>query len=211
MREAPYSFEIPAYAGCYTDDLGAGMDVRHVYMLHDILRLGWENPLEIGCFNGASSTAFIEALNAGRIARATFCEVCVRKSLASVLRNAKYPDQTRLTLQPSWQLLDVKESFDLIFLDAAHDLETVSLETAKLLRRRPKCLLAHDTSATAAGYGYCEGARFLKDTFVAQADYYCIEDNAKRDGELTDRGLFLATTDVGIYEKAKAVFAEWGN
>jgi hypothetical protein len=210
MREPPYRFE-GAYAQCLVNDQGAGMDVRHIYMLHDILRLGWENPLEIGCFNGASSTAFIEALNGGRIPQALFCDVCLRDSLVSVLKNAKYPEKVRYTRQPSWQLLDVAETFDLIFLDAAHDLDTVSLELKKLLRRRPKCLLAHDTSATENGFSHCEGAQLLRDTFQNTEGYYCIEDNDKREGELTHRGLFLATTCGEVFWRAADAFKEWAN
>lgn len=182
------------------------MDKRHIYLMYEILRLGWNSTLEIGCYNGASSTAFIEALNNGYVKQATFCEVSVRPSLLSVLKNAKDPSKVRLSKSPSWQVLDVAEEFDFIFLDAAHDAESVAIETRKLLRRRPMCLMAHDTNSTAAGFSHCEGALALKEAFYAQDDYLCLEDAVERPDELTHRGLFLATTSVEVYASARALF-----
>ena len=77
-------------------------------------------------------------------------------------------------------------------------------------RRRPLCVMAHDTNATRAGYAKCEGAELLAHTFSEDVDYFCIDDCAKRPGERTDRGLFLATTDERLYEAATAVFDKWG-
>jgi hypothetical protein len=210
----PYEFT-GSYASCY-DFADAAMDKRHVFMLHGVL-CAWPfaSALEIGCFNGASSTAFVEALNKGEglgaEGVATFCDVSVSESLMDVAMHCRHAHRVRITPQPSWQVLDSNEFFDFILVDAAHDLDSVTLELKRLMRRRPLCVMAHDTSATAAGFSKCEGAEFLKHEFQKQSDYRCIEDNARRDGERTERGLFLATSSDALYRKACAVFEEWKN
>jgi predicted O-methyltransferase YrrM len=201
----PYEFYL-AYARCFACPQTA-MDKRHIFMLYDVLRAyPFEQALEIGCFNGASSTAFVEAINKGAPFRATFCDVSPTHSLSAVINNCRKPDQVRFTQQPSWMVLDTNEPFDFIFVDAAHDLDSVSLEIKHLVRRRPLCVMAHDTNATAAGYSKCEGAERLKRTFQDHPDYFYTEDNANREGERTERGLFLATTDRSLWLKALAAF-----
>jgi hypothetical protein len=204
----PYRFHM-AYARCYAVPETA-TDKRHVFMVHGVLRSHpFQQALEIGCFNGATSTAFVEAINGGSPFRATFCDVCPTHSLAAVINNCRKPDQCRVTTQPSWMVLDTNEPFDFIMVDAAHDLDSVSLELKHLMRRRPLCVMAHDTSATENGFSKCEGAELLKRTFQNDPGYHYIEDNARRDGELTERGMFLATTDYGLWRAAQGVFAQY--
>jgi hypothetical protein len=69
--------------------------------------------------------------------------------------------------------------------------------------------MAHDTSATAAGYSRCEGAAMLRGVH-GRAGLLLLEDNAKRPGERTDRGLFMATTDEDLHRRARCVFERWG-
>jgi hypothetical protein len=206
----PYTFDVPAYQGCY-DFAASATDKRHVYMIHDLL-MAWsfEHTLEIGCFFGASSTAFVEAINRGSRMDATFCDVSISDSLYTVLNNCQHPSRVHLTPQPSWQVLDSEEPWDFIFVDASHDIDTVTLEIKRLLRRRPLCVMAHDTNATAAGFSKCEGAELLKRTFQTDPGYLCIEDDAHRPGEATHRGLFLATTSPELYyDTAARVFRDW--
>lgn len=204
----PYEFT-GAYAGCYRDGLAA-MDKRHVFLLHEIL-LAWPFKwvVELGSFAGASSTAFVEAINRGASLTATFSEVSIQDSLVDVLKNCKDMSRIRLTRMPSWMVLDTDEPFDFVFVDAAHDMDTVSLEVKKLLRRRPLCVMAHDTSSTDNGHSKCEGAKFLADTFRSQSDYLCLEDNRRRAGERTERGLFFATKDKGLFEIAKGIYDKY--
>lgn len=212
LTPEPYAFDM-AYARCFALPEVA-MDRRHIWMLHDVL-CGWpfRNALEIGSFNGASATAFVEAINKGQglgvSGSATFCDVSVTHSLMSVVQNCRDPERVRITPQPSWQVLDSELPFDFVLVDASHDIESVSLEMTRLLKRRPLCVMAHDTNATQAGYSKCEGAALLAETFRGLPGYGCIEDNAKRPGERTDRGLFLATTSPRLLEMAETVFAEW--
>ncbi len=210
MIDTPYAFAGP-YAGCYFMP-EVSMDARHVFMLHDILCLGhFSEALELGSFSGASSTAFIEAINIEHLDRVTFCDVSIQESLVDVVLNCRFKDRTRVTPQPSWVVLNSKEPFDFVLVDAAHDAESVGLELKHLLRRRPRCVMAHDTNATAEGYSACEGAQMLKRSFESHPDYLCIEDSQRRPGERTERGLFFATTDEELYRIAREVFNKWSH
>jgi hypothetical protein len=208
---APYRFDL-SYARCFAVPQMA-MDKRHIFMLHGVLcGHPFKSALEIGSFNGASATAFVEAINKGvglgESGVATFCDVQPTHSLMSVVGNCLYPNRVRITGQPSWDVLDSADDFDFVFVDANHDLASVTEELKRLVVRRPLCVMAHDTNARDAGFPGCEGSQLLKHTFGIMPGYYCIEDRKQREGELTDRGLFLATRDAGLYEVAKQVFAD---
>ncbi len=204
-----YSFDNPAYARCY-ELPQVCMDKRHVYILHDILS-AWpfKSALEIGSFAGASATAFVEAINRGSRMIATFCDVSVSASLMDVVLSCKTEAQVRVTAQPSWAVLDSKIDFDFIFVDGAHDIDTVTLEVKRLLKRKPLCVMAHDTNATEAGYSQCEGAAMLAWTFRNHPDYLVLEDNLARPFEQTNRGLFFATTEPALMETAQDIFRKW--
>jgi hypothetical protein len=210
---APYDF-VGAYAGC-NELPEVAMDRRHIFIMHEVLKTWpFESALEIGSFNGASSTAFVEAINSGeglgQSGIATFCDVSVSASLMDVAGNCRDLSRVRVTPQPSWAVLDSALPFDFVLVDAAHDIDSVSIEVRKLLARRPLCVMAHDTSATDAGYSRCEGAAMLKRTFMGLRGYRSIEDNVKREGERTERGLFLATTDMELYRRTANVFERYG-
>jgi hypothetical protein len=209
----PYSFTA-AYADCYSRPRGA-MDRRHVFVIHEILRSRkFSSTLELGSYNGASATAFIEAINAGAKMSAAFCDIEITDSLRRVINNVREKQgiyQLKITSQDSWDVLASEEHFDFILVDANHDMRSVCMELPHLLRRRPLCVMAHDTNATAAGYREAEGAKFLADTFRGLPGYYCLEDCKSRDGEETQRGLFFAAADKELFEVGKAAFAKYCN
>lgn len=206
MYEAPYSFMTPAYARCYADRYSA-MDPRHVFTVHAVLR-SWPfaKAVELGSLHGASSTAFIEAVNMGRLADALFCDVDLTPSLVSVMKNTTRPEAVRYTSSHSWDVLAGDEFFDFILLDANHNKSSVDKELEHIVRRKPLCLMAHDTNATDAGYPKCEGAKMIRSVFQAMPEYFCLEDAANRPGERTHRGLFLATTDPDLFKVATQAY-----
>lgn len=204
----PYSFEATAYKNCF-DDPHQCMDRRHIFTLFDVLCAGeFRSALELGCYKGASTTAFVEALNLGAIKAATFCDVEPNYSSANVVMNTKR-GEVILTHDVSSRVLASNISvYDFIFVDASHDLESVEAELAHILRRLPRCIMAHDTNATEMGLPKCEGAKHLRDVIRKHPLYRgkCIEDTTVRDGEATYRGLFFATSDQELYEKARDIF-----
>lgn len=183
------------------------MDERHVYTVFDVLCC-WPfmAALELGSYDGASSTAFVEAMNQDLLFNVTFCDVHITPNLERVA------DGTHLVCNfsclPSWTLLEGDTPYDFILVDANHDLDSVSKELTHILRRQPLCVMAHDTNATRMGYPKAEGAQHLADTLRQHPAYQgkCIEDAVVRDGEETHRGLFFATTNQDLYDKARAIF-----
>ncbi len=209
LEKPPYEFT-GAYQNCYVHRPSA-MDERHVYIVHEILSsYPFKNVLELGSYWGASSTAFVEAINKGREMIATFCDTLPTPGLWDVVGNCKHPEQVRVTKDLSWQVLESDEKYDFVLVDAGHDLKSVQAELQRLLIRKPLCVMAHDTNATEAGYAKCEGAAMLKAVFESIGDYQCcIEDCEKREGERTERGLFFATMSYHLYEKAQKIFEKW--
>ena len=185
------------------------MDKRHIYTIFSILS-AWPfaSALELGSWLGASATAFVEAINGGAKMRATFCDVQVTQGLQNVVNNCKNFAGGGWTIAnlPSWELLAREDQYDFILVDAYHDIDSVSREVAELIKRKPLCIMAHDTNATAAGYPKAEGAKFLADVFRAHPEYHGMEDCVYREGERTERGLFFATTEPALFKVAAEVF-----
>lgn len=205
MNAPLYSFTGP-YQNCYHEPLNS-MDQRHVGIVHGVLMTKkFHNALELGSWRGASSTAFIEAINAHRLDQVTFCDLTIQDSLLDVISACDYPGRVRVTTEYSWDVLESGEDYDFVLVDASHDIESVGKELVRLVIRKPLVVMAHDTSATAAGYESCEGAQLLKEVFQNMAGYRCLEDSAIRPGERTERGLFLATKDATVYEHSREVF-----
>jgi hypothetical protein len=204
----PYTFT-GAYAGCYGNRIMA-IDERHVYLIHAILT-AWpfKSALELGAYLGASSTAFVEAVNRGSVGKAAFCDVRPTDSLRKVAGRCK--DQTKVAIYPypTTFVLDLPEAFDFVLVDANHDMDSVRPEVDRLLVRKPLCIMAHDTNATAAGYGRADGAQYLRQVFEAHPEYICLHDCEQREGEETHRGLFFATTSNELFELAEAAYAKW--
>lgn len=209
----PYTFDGP-YAGCYANRAMC-VDERHVYLMYEILKSwAFDSALEIGSYNGASSTAFVEAIRQNKLWRALFCDRFITPSLMNVLENgAAHPDSVYSPVttqqQDSVFVLSAPEPFDFIFVDGNHDMASVAPEVEQLVRRRPLCVMAHDTNAMDAGYPKAEGAKYLKETFQKLSGYQCIEDAEKRDGEEAHRGMFLATSDPRLFRIASTLFDKW--
>lgn len=204
----PYAFDGP-YAGCYANRAMC-MDERHVYTIFDVL-MCWPfvSTLELGCFDGASSSAFIESANRWHQIRSVhLCDVSPSASLRSVVSACKDASSVVIQRCASWDLLASPIDFDFVLVDANHDLASVTRELEHILRRQPLCVMAHDTNATRMGYPHAEGAQHLADTLRRHPSYRgrCIEDAVVRDGEETHRGLFLATTSDELFERAREVF-----
>ncbi len=210
MHPAPAPYDLNQYQGIWDCPQGS-VDRSHLFWLFDVLSSGgFQHALEIGCLNGASSTAFVEALNAQAIERATFCDIHLGATFRGVLSRCRLPDRIQTFEGRSVELLRQQENFDFVFIDGDHRLETVQEEVELLLRQRPTCLMAHDTNAQATGFADCEGPPLLKWRFQTTAPYFCLEDSAFRSGKATQRGMFLATTSPEIFAAARTSLEKWG-
>lgn len=197
-------YEIERYAGIW-ECPPASVDLRHLFWLADVLSSGlFQNALEIGCLNGASSTAFVEAINVGRLDRATFCDIDLRDHLKQVLANCRDPSRVTTFWGRSAELLSQPPRYDFVFVDGDHRWAAVAEEVDWLVAQQPMCVMAHDTAAEIAGIPDCGGPQYLKWRFQTLAPYFCLEDNAVRAEEGTFRGMFLATTSSAVFEVARA-------
>ena len=208
LATAPY--DLTPYSKIW-DCPQASVDRRHLFWLYDVLASGlFHNALEIGCLNGASSTAFVEALNQQAVEHATFCDIDLRPSLFDVLQRCHVRERIRTFGGRSADLLRDRCEFDFVFVDGDHRLETVREEVELLLRTKPVCVMAHDTSADPAGFDHCEGPMYLKWRFQTTPPYLCLEENARRAAEQTCRGMFLATTSADVFRHAQSSLLKWG-
>lgn len=207
MKNAPYDF---AQYGHVWKSPGWSVDKRHIYWMHDILASRrWGKTLEIGSLHGATATAFVEAANAGHIERAYFCDVNVKPGLEKTLGRQREPERRRILRCRSAEALAEHGPFDFVFVDGDHRLPTVIEETRLLLEQGTPCVMAHDTSSHVSGIRDCEGPQHLKLNFQATAPYLCLEENYRRGGEATHRGMFFATRDAELFETARECLRRW--
>jgi hypothetical protein len=98
----------------------------------------------------------------------------------------------------SEEFLDRWPEFDFAFIDGDHTTPTVRAELDRLLvNPHLQCLMAHDTSA-AGRYDQCDGSPLIKHEFQ-KLGWFCCEDALYRDGERTERGLFMAARTPELY------------
>jgi hypothetical protein len=170
-------------------ETGACMDRRHILWLYDVLVLtGVQRTLEIGTHTGASASAFIAA----RIPDAQFADPSMTAEALTVIQGRGTFHQAR-----GCDVMLANDTYDLVLVDGNHSMEAVCEEILVLLKKPPAIIVAHDVCSTAAGFAHCEGAAYLRETLTDDG-WTCIVDDAKRDGEMTHRGLLMATKDQGL-------------
>lgn len=209
MLNPPYEYTGP-YARCYEDRQNC-IDERHAYIIHELLLAGqFHNVLELGGYMGASSAAFLEAQQKAPSMKVTLCDMQVGTQLREMANHHLSPLVYIKEMLSTEALADWLD-YDLVFVDASHDLLSVSLELPHLIRWKPRCIVAHDTSATDHGYECAEGAALLRRALLLDPEYskYTYEDDRRREGEETHRGLFMATTDPKFYLRAVEIFQQW--
>lgn len=188
-------------------DTGMQIDLRHVAILRDILcGTYWGRVLEIGVWKGASTAGFIDASKNSSIAGYSACDVGFQpefRQMATGLREPKEFLEMRST-----EALDLDRDWDLIFVDGDHSLETGRAETERLLRRQPRCIVAHDVFSEAEGFGNCAGPAHLMASLRADGWTIYTDGVDRRDRrEQTRRGLMAATKDAGTAKVIERAFA----
>ncbi len=170
------------------------LDLRHVRMIHDEACSGaYGRVLEIGCFQGYSSTALLAACKAAHVGEVHLCEPYPTAELEKVIAHYNI-DKTRVYLHrcTSLELLQRDSGFDLVFIDGDHEEATVAEELRLLIAAGVRCIFAHDTAdASHDLYQTPKGPRLVAPTLAA-AGYVVTEDSEFREGERTERGLVKA-------------------
>lgn len=166
------------------------MDVRHIDMIAAVVRLnGLQSAVEIGCLNGRSTTAFVEAVEAGAELRwLGLCDVEPTAALHRVI--AEKPSRLWIDLvacarskMPPW-------SAALWLIDGNHEYAFVRDDVAHARSHCAQILVLHDTDHHAVD-GPRRVLAEIRDQFPV-----VFHDNAQRPGEETERGIaFLFIED----------------
>jgi len=180
-------------------ETGSCMDRRHILWLAKLLSSsGVKRTLEIGVYSGASSAAFVEA----GVPDAHFSDISPRPEFFRVVEGRGVFHRLK-----GCDVLLSKPRFDLVFVDGNHSLDAVEEEVAALRKEPPAIVVAHDINSTVAGYGACEGAHFLWQE-LQRDGWFCVVDAKDRVGELTKRGMLVATKHASAFQAATRTLSE---
>ena len=184
------------------------MDNTHVMILFNLLlAYPYKKVLEVGSHRGFSTTAFIEAINMGCTFEVHLCDTNFEKSVYDICEGYK---QISLHNMRSVDYLATAEHIDFALLDGSHIAEDVEDEFEYLSMNDIQSVLLHDTCTQTLPQNkdkpWFDGPLFLKNKLMASPNWLCVEDAFPRKGELTERGLFFATQNISIYNKANKIF-----
>jgi predicted O-methyltransferase YrrM len=165
------------------------MDRRHIEMLH---ALAMDVPaggvcVEIGSHRGASTAAFIEALNAGKDFTLHIVEPWPTDDLRRVLSMCGKPDRIIPHYLASQTF--VVKPVDLWFIDGDHRVPAL-IDLYNALACEARVIAMHDTKAHVAtsDTNDCMGAWLAALALSNHPDRVWFEDCEKRPGEWTHRG-----------------------
>lgn len=174
-----------------------GMDRRHVEMLEAFVRLtGAKSAVEIGCYMGRSTVAFVEAKkNGASLNILTLCELEPSRQLIRVV--SKMPDDIRLDFRfedsadlhfaPYDQKRRCVAQPELWHIDGNHGLGSVRHDYFNASDYGARFIALHD-SAHKDFPGVRRVAGYVKSDFP-----HWFEDKKHRPGEETERGFLLAS------------------
>ncbi len=177
------------------------MDPLHVHAIYGLVMLNrWKRLVEVGCWDGFSTSALAQAvfdLAAGEI---VCVDTDIRPNLQKVLDAL---DVVSTTMQGrSADVLHGLREVDVLILDGDHALEAVQAEAAIIFEKNWPTIIAHDVGRPNGG---AAGPQWLM-AELRQRGWYVLLDEKPRADQRTDRGLMLATQDVGVYGRSKGIF-----
>jgi len=185
-------------------------DIRHIKIIYEFLMASdFKKVAEIGSYSGASTAAFIEAINQGKDFKFHISEPNPTKQLKALLSMCKKPDNVVLHRQLGEEMLGYWKGFDFVFIDGNHDIGGAGAELLMVLRHDIPNVMAHDTNLSVVeGEHAGKGTELLARVLKSHRDYYWLEDKEERPKERTDRGLFFATKEKEKHKIAEEVFRE---
>lgn len=186
MDFTPYSF-------CFDGRIPPmSMDKRHIEALHDLVMgvpMGGI-AVEVGSHKGASTSAFIEAINRGRNFQLHVVEPRPTPELLRVISLCREPGLVVLhkTTSETFRL----PHCDLWFIDGDHGWPAVA-DCMNALVSDSTVIALHDTRAYLMGIQECFGAYLAAEALQADHSRIWDEDAVTRPGEWTHRGFGVST------------------
>jgi hypothetical protein len=178
------------------------MDRVHVEWMAAVLAvLKPRTVIEIGCYAGVSTMAVATAYDRRHIYEAHLIDILIQPTVIAI---AEGRERITLHQRPSTQALpEIAVLEDLVVLiDGDHSLACVSQELPAVLDKAPRAIIAHDVTAEAAGYGQCDGSRWLWEALQREG-WLCLVDCRRRPNASTHRGLLVACRDAGDFALAQ--------
>lgn len=167
------------------------MDRVHAEWIAAVLRgLSPATVIEIGCYAGVSTTAIAAAYDSKSVRDVHLIDIQIQQTVRNLADRRKrfvLHEESSFTALPK---IDASDDL-VVIVDGDHSLGCVSQELPLILEKNPAAIIAHDVTAEAAGYGQCDGARWLWET-LQRAGWHCLVDCRRRPNASTHRGLLVA-------------------
>jgi len=171
--------------------------------------------LEIGSYYGASTTAFIEALDQGCQFELHLCDICFKDIVRRLCEKHFVEGKVFFHECASSDYLMKAPAFDFAFLDGSHIAEHLQDEFELLSMQNTETYVLHDTRTQLLPESkytpWFDGPLLISNKLKSSPDWLCLEDSIDRQGEQTKRGLFFATKNLDQYMSAKGIFNYWNS
>lgn len=173
----------------------APMDEMHIHMLREALRKSKPNhvAVEIGSWRGASTSAFIDAINCGELGHLHIIETRPKPELYQVIALCQKPECITLHTNPSWDLESPIRKADFVFIDGDHKWAALA-DTLQAMAWGAETICIHDTHAWPE-VPDCWGAHTAANILRRAVGRSFVEDKEDRPSTLTRRGLLISTRD----------------
>ena len=179
------------------------MDAEHVEAIyHMAMACGWRHVLELGCWDGFSTSAIVQAKIDQAVDRLTCVDREIRPALWRVLGRCR--DAWGAWQGDSRRSLELCDVGDCVILDTDHDLRTTQDEFERIRAKGWPTIIAHDVGAV----GGCPGPQWMLAQLLADPAWIVLVDDQAREGTRTDRGLMLATMEWRVFTQCSAVWTE---
>lgn len=166
------------------------MDALHVRMIYDfVMANDFKLILEIGCWDGFSTSALVQAARDLKDFRFIVCDVSIRKAVRDMCDGMN----ACLLEMPSVDALQIARGVDLVILDGDHHLQAVQADWRILRQHGVRTIVAHDVGPRGD-----RGPQWLLEELQGRDDWRLWVDQRERPSQWTDRGLMIATCDPAV-------------
>jgi methyltransferase family protein len=176
------------------------VDSLHRTALFEMAMCCTGNVVEIGCFRGYSSAAFVEAINQGADIHAHLVDIKVTDELRRVAGMCKFPERVTIHETHATEFRITDAPVALFWVDGDHNFAACQ-DVLNAIVSDAQIIAMHDTNAHPEGFAECEGAYVAANALKAWPARRFLEDTKRREGLWTHQG-FLASFSPSAPQKA---------